>query len=55
MPLFSTERDRLLHQLLLVEQLVGFLGDQDSCDFATVTRRVLVRPPPSLAEACRRG
>ena len=29
MPFCSTDVDRLLHELLLVEQLVGFLGDQD--------------------------
>ena len=41
--------DRLLHQLVLVEQLVGFLGRPGSrANSATVTRRVLVRPPPSL-------
>ena len=29
MPFFSTALDRLLHELLLVEQLVGFLADQE--------------------------
>ena len=49
MPFFSTDADRLLHELLVVEQLVGFLVDQQSdANPCTVTRRVLVRPPPSL-------
>ena len=34
MPLFSTEQDRLLHQRVLIEQLVGFLGHQQRMRFA---------------------
>ena len=33
MPFVLDRLDRLLHELLLVEQLVGFLGDQDVVRF----------------------
>ena len=45
MPLFSTALIASQHQLVAVQQLVGFLVDKDFVRAFDVRRRVLVRPP----------
>ena len=48
MPLFSTDLDRFLRELLVVEQLVGLLVDQNFVGIAHVDAPRLGAPPPSL-------
>ena len=50
MPLFSTGLDRFLHQLVLVEQLVGFLVDQDLVGIVHGHAARLGAPAAELAE-----